>query len=49
MSNNNNIRKEYIDFVVEVKRITKVTKGGKRFQFSAYVVSGNGNGKVGVG
>lgn len=49
MSNNNNVRKEYIDFVVEVKRITKVTKGGKRFQFSAYVVSGNGNGKIGVG
>lgn len=49
MSNNNNVRKEFIDFVVEVKRVTKVTKGGKRFQFSAYVVSGNGNGMIGHG
>ena len=46
---NNNIKKEFVDCVVEVKRVTKVTKGGKRFQFSAFVVSGNGNGKLGIG
>jgi small subunit ribosomal protein S5 len=44
-----NSKKEFVDFVVEVKRVTKVTKGGKRFQFSAFVVSGNVNGKVGIG
>lgn len=42
-------KKEYNDFVVSVKRVTKVTKGGKRFQFSAFVVSGNGAGKIGIG
>lgn len=41
--------KEFFDFVVDVKRVTKVTKGGKRFQFSAFVVSGDGNGSIGVG
>jgi small subunit ribosomal protein S5 len=44
-----NTKKEFIDFLVEVKRVTKVTKGGKRFQFSAFVVSGNGAGKIGIG
>lgn len=46
---NINAKKEYIDFVVDVRRVTKVTKGGKRFQFSAFVISGNGNGKIGIG
>jgi len=27
--------------VVSVRRVTKVTKGGKRFGFSAFVVSGD--------
>ncbi len=39
----------FTDFVVHVKRVTKVTKGGKRFSFSAFVVSGNQEGKVGIG
>jgi small subunit ribosomal protein S5 len=46
---NKNAKKEYIDIVVDVRRVTKVTKGGKRFQFSVFVISGNGNGKVGIG
>jgi small subunit ribosomal protein S5 len=41
--------KEYIDAVVSVRRVTKVTKGGKRFSFSAFVVSGDGNGGIGLG
>jgi len=45
----NNTRREFLDFVVDVKRVTKVTKGGKRFQFSAFVVSGNGSGMLGYG
>lgn len=39
----------FVDTVVSVKRVTKVTKGGKRFSFTAFVVSGDQQGKVGVG
>ncbi|MEK6544839.1 MAG: 30S ribosomal protein S5 [Elusimicrobiota bacterium] len=35
--------------VVAINRVTKVVTGGKRMTFSAVVVAGNGNGKVGVG
>jgi small subunit ribosomal protein S5 len=38
-----------IDKVINVKRVTKVTKGGKRFAFSALVVSGNKKGMIGIG
>lgn len=41
--------KEFIDSVVSVNRVTKVTKGGKRFSFSAFVVSGDQQGRVGIG
>ncbi|CDK30496.1 30S ribosomal protein S5 [Candidatus Babela massiliensis] len=41
--------KEYVDKVVSVNRVTKVTKGGKRFSFSAFVVSGDQQGRVGMG
>lgn len=37
-----------VDHVVSVKRVTKVTKGGKRFSFSALVVSGDQQGNVGI-
>lgn len=40
--------KEFIDHVINVRRVTKVTKGGKRFSFSACVVSGDGQGKIGI-
>lgn len=39
----------FIDVVVSVRRVTKVTKGGKRFSFSAFVVSGTGKGRIGIG
>jgi len=35
--------------LVEVKRVAKVVKGGKRLRFRALVVLGDGNGHVGVG
>lgn len=35
--------------LVSVQRVTKVTKGGRTFSFSAVVVIGNGEGVVGYG
>lgn len=40
---------EFKDQVVDLRRVTRVTKGGKRMRFRATVVIGNGKGKVGVG
>jgi len=42
-----NTNREFVDIVVNVRRVTKVTKGGKRFSFSALAVSGDQEGKVG--
>ncbi len=41
--------KSFVDYVVNVNRVTKVTKGGKRFSFSAFVVSGDQQGSIGIG
>ena len=38
----------FVDAVISVRRVTKVTKGGKRFAFSAFVVTGDRNGRVGI-
>lgn len=35
--------------VVDIRRVAKVTKGGKRFHFTALTIVGNGNGIVGYG
>jgi small subunit ribosomal protein S5 len=41
--------KEFEETVVEIKRISKKTKGGNTMRFSALVVVGDKKGKVGVG
>ena len=39
---------EFVEKLVHINRITKVVKGGRRFGFSALVVVGNQNGKIGI-
>ncbi len=40
---------ELNDKLIYINRVAKVMKGGKRLSFSALVVTGDGNGHVGIG
>ena len=47
----NNPRKQddYRDEVIDIRRVTKVTKGGRTLHFSATVAVGNEKGLIGIG
>jgi small subunit ribosomal protein S5 len=40
---------EWKEKVIQIRRVTKVVKGGKKLSFRAVVVVGNGKGQVGLG
>ncbi|MDR2081367.1 MAG: 30S ribosomal protein S5 [Campylobacteraceae bacterium] len=42
-------REEFEEIIVNIGRVTKVVKGGRRFRFTALVVIGNKKGLVGYG
>jgi len=42
-------KEEFEEVIVNIGRVTKVVKGGRRFRFTALVVIGNRNGVVGYG
>lgn len=42
-------KKEFEELLLEVRRVTRVTTGGRRLSFRATILVGNKNGKIGVG
>jgi small subunit ribosomal protein S5 len=42
-------RDEFENEVIDLRRVAKVTKGGKNLSFRAVVVIGDGKGRIGLG
>ena len=47
--NGNQNDDKFVERLIKISRVTKVTKGGKKLSFRAVVVIGDENGQVGVG
>jgi small subunit ribosomal protein S5 len=43
------LEKEFDERVVEIARVAKVVKGGRRFRFRVTIVAGDNNGTIGLG
>ena len=48
-NNNSKPKTDLEDKVIDINRVTKVVKGGRKMRFPATVVVGNRKGKVGIG
>ncbi|MCH2389716.1 MAG: 30S ribosomal protein S5 [Nitrospinales bacterium] len=49
MREQSEVKQDFVDKVVKIRRVAKVVKGGRRFSFSALVVVGNREGSIGWG
>ena len=49
MQEQSEVKQDFVDKVVKIRRVAKVVKGGRRFSFSALVVVGNREGSIGRG
>ena len=49
MENINQEAAQLKEYVVQINRVAKVVKGGRRFSFNAIVIVGDENGTIGYG
>ena len=48
-NNREKVKKEFDELLLEVRRVTRVTTGGRKLSFRATVIVGNKKGKIGIG